>query len=142
MAMATQNGFERISGVVEQVTRKDKRTAVKLDGTWYSTFKEVPPVSQGDEVTLAYETVNKNDRFYYNIEELTVQASQREQKETHIARSVALKAAARWAAGVGERSTANVLNAAEQFLAWLNAETQADFSSIGHTNERNEDVPF
>jgi hypothetical protein len=42
-----------IQGKVQQVRQNDKGIwGVKVDGTWYSTYKTEPKVSEGDEVTF------------------------------------------------------------------------------------------
>jgi len=87
------NGHNTVNGTVERVKQDGKRTAVKLGGEWYSTFKPVPPVAEGDQVALAYRRVAKGERTFLDIEDLTVERSQRAEREAHIDRSVALKAA-------------------------------------------------
>lgn len=139
--MATRNGSRsgpsghdlRTTGTVEQVSRKGKRTALKVNGRWFSTFEALPPVERGDEVEIAYRQVEKNGRTYFDIVALNVKCSRQAERESHIDRSVALKAAATFCAGRVDEP-AVVLEIAEQFLAWLEGAPE--------TSRESEAVPF
>jgi hypothetical protein len=111
-----------VRGTIEQLTRQNGRTAIKIGDTWYSTFKPIGAVNKGDPVRLDYVTTTKNGKVYHNIERLV-----REQQaptpaaptseQAHIARSVALKCAVE-SAGPG-RDPTQVIETAEVFLAFL-----------------------
>jgi hypothetical protein len=124
-----------MQGTVERIEKKGRRTAMQIDGRWYSTFEEIGPISEGDRVAFSFKTVEKNGREYRNLkaievlreasmagvaatEELTASAAGKAQSESErIARSVALKCAVE-ACGP-QVETAEVVATAEAFLGFL-----------------------
>jgi hypothetical protein len=132
-----------MQGVVERIERQGKRTALKIDGEWYSTFEPIR-VAEGDRVRFEYRTVQKNGRMYKNLKAIEVIGAEKaagnggEPPEAErIARSVALKCAVE-ACGPGIE-TAEVLATAEAFLEFLRG---------GHTGQgltaeaKGEETPF
>ena len=126
MATATQNGFSKTSGFVEQVKRNEGRTALKIDDKWFSTFGTCK-VEQGDKIELTYVVKEKGDRVYRNIKNIepinpvtattTPTGNAPTDKDSAIARSVALKSAVAWVHS--SASLDDVLDTAAAFLTWL-----------------------
>jgi hypothetical protein len=119
-------GVHTNTGTVEQVVEKGQRTALKIDGEWYSTFEEVA-VSVGDRVSFEFTTVRKDGRTYQNltaIQPLTETEGDEEatalSEPERIARAVALKAAVELCGP--ETETEEVLATAEALLGFLLAQ--------------------
>jgi len=137
MATATQNGFSKTQGFVEQVKRNEGRTALKIDDKWFSTFGTCN-VEQGDEVELSYVVKEKGDRVYRNIKSVEPvnpapattagTSNHTTDRDSQINRAVALKSAVAWAKGV--ETVPQVLTAADAFLNWLQGDSeQPDYSA-------------
>jgi len=142
MATATQNGFSRTQGFVEQVKRGDNRVAIKLGEHWFSKFGSLE-VDEGDEVAIKYRVVEKGDRTYRNIQHVepvnptptsTTAGNVATSKDDAIARAVALKSAVAWAKGV--ETVPQVLTAADAFLNWLQG------APVTVPEQDEQDVPF
>jgi hypothetical protein len=118
------------AGTVEQIVEKGKRTALKIDGEWYSSFEEIG-VRVGDQVSFEFTTVKKDGRTYKNLKAIQSLAEPDGDRAAvlgepeRIARAVALKSAA-VVCGPGTE-TAEVLDTAEIFLDFLlNRQTEAE----------------
>jgi hypothetical protein len=112
-----------MQGTVERIQRKGRRTALRIDGEWYSTFEPIE-VGEGDRVEFSFKTVRKNGREYKNLKTIEVIGAEEAQapdrsRGREINRAVALKAALHWAEVAGETDVGAILNQAEGFLAWL-----------------------
>lgn len=119
-----------MQGTVERLERQGKRTAVKINGEWYSTFEPIR-VSEGDRVEFTFTTVKKNGREYRNLKQIeaigtdhVMESGRPRLRPTHdrgeeINRAVALKAALQWAEIAQVTDEESILRKAECFLAWL-----------------------
>jgi len=151
MATATANGFSRTSGFVEQIKRSDNRVAIKLGEHWFSKFGSLE-VSEGDELLLSYAVVEKDGRVYRNIKSVepiqhnpaptsTPTGNTHSDKDTAIARAVAIKAAVAWVHA--SASLDDVLDTADAFLAWLQGgHTPPAFPAAGPDIGDGDNIPF
>ena len=117
------NDTKTVRGSVEAVARnKPDRFGLKVGGAWFDGFGS-SPVEKGDEVEVDYV---ENGR-YRNIQEVRLvqerkadSADAENDRETHIARAVALKCATRLCEGK-PANVADVLALAEKLVEWLSA---------------------
>ena len=132
---------DKVTGVVDRIVENGKRTALKIDDAWYSTFDGVNGTVEGALVEVEYETVVKGDKAYHNIQTIETLAEPAESptvgtedgepspfssipEPERIARSVALKAAVAWSTvwkdvDDGVREPETVVKVAETFFEFL-----------------------
>ena len=116
--------------------------AIKVGEHWFSKFGSLE-VNEGDEIELTYIVKEKGDRVYRNIKNLepinhatsTTTGNAHGDKDSAIARSVALKSAVAWVHA--SASVDDVLDTADAFLAWLQG-GQVEPA----LDENEQDIPF
>ena len=118
--------IKRVRGAVEAVARnKPDRFGLRIGGAWFDGFGS-SPVEKGDEVEVDYV---ENGR-YRNIQEVRLgekgdAVKAEPDRESRIARAVALKCATRLCEG-SPAKVADVLELAGKLEAWLCATPRRD----------------
>lgn len=128
--MQQMQQYEKVrltTGQVENVVTQPGRYAIKVAGEWYSAFERACPVSQGQQVAIAFV---ESGRFR-NIKALLVLATGKSPglsetvprgfgpRDRFMALAVALKAAASCYGSEVEVNTEAIKRLADTFAEWL-----------------------